>query len=83
MEKMFSAQTAIFIHINSLMTNVASEALWREAGLVCDAPQMLRSMIAYSDSQYCSTLYQSLLTRREFRCSMSTKEALNNSSLGN
>ena len=51
-------------------------------GLVCDALQMAlwkrkmpKDVIVHSDrgSQYCSTLYQSLLTQHELKCSMSTK----------
>ena len=52
------------------------------ADLVCDALQMSlwkrkmpKGVIVHSDrgSQYCSTLYQSLLTRHELKCSMSAK----------
>jgi len=52
------------------------------ADLVCDALQMAlwkrkmpKSVIVHSDrgSQYCSMLYQSLLTRHELKCSMSAK----------
>jgi len=52
------------------------------ADLVGDALQMAlwsrkmpKNVIVHSDrgSQYCSTLYQSLLTRHELRCSMSAK----------
>ncbi|TKJ09263.1 IS3 family transposase, partial [Halomonas sp. 15WGF] len=52
------------------------------ADLVCDALQMAlwrrkmpKGVIVHSDrgSQYCSTRYQSLLTRHELTCSMSAK----------
>ena len=52
------------------------------ADLVCDALQMAlwkrkmpKGVIVHSDrgSQYCSMLYQSLLTRHELKCSMSAK----------
>ena len=52
------------------------------ADLVCDALQMAlwrrkmpKGVIVHSDrgSQYCSTRYQSLLTRHELKCSMSAK----------